>query len=67
MRAGRLFAVVNHRLQSGAHVCFDFEGCKAGYPTKVCTFNGGHTNSNNDPGSSTNWIPQESWKFFSQF
>jgi poly(3-hydroxybutyrate) depolymerase len=52
---------------SGAHLCYDFEGCKANYPTKVCTFNGGHTNSNNDPGSSTNWIPADSWKFFSQF
>jgi hypothetical protein len=38
-----------------------------GAPTKICTFNGGHTNQNNDPGSSTNWIPQESWKFFTQF
>jgi poly(3-hydroxybutyrate) depolymerase len=52
---------------SGAHVCTDFTGCKDGYPTKVCTFNGGHTNINSDPGSSANWIPQESWKFFTQF
>ena len=52
---------------SGAHVCTDFTGCKDGYPTKVCTFNGGHTNINSDPGSSANWIPEESWKFFTQF
>jgi hypothetical protein len=38
-----------------------------GAPTKVCTFNGPHTNINSDPGSSANWIPQESWTFFTQF
>jgi poly(3-hydroxybutyrate) depolymerase len=53
--------------RQGAHICYDFQGCKAGYPVKVCTFNGGHTNIANDPGSSANWIPQESWKFFTQF
>ncbi len=53
--------------QSGAHVCTDFPGCRPEYPTKVCTFNGGHTNIANDPGSNTNWIPAESWKFFTQF
>jgi poly(3-hydroxybutyrate) depolymerase len=53
--------------QSGNHVCYDFAGCKAEFPTKVCTFNGGHTNIANDSGSSTNWIPSESWKFFTQF
>jgi poly(3-hydroxybutyrate) depolymerase len=53
--------------QSGAHVCYDVPGCQAEFPTKVCTFNGGHTNIANDPGSSANWIPEESWKFFSQF
>ncbi len=52
---------------SGAHTCVDFTGCKDGYPTKVCTFNGGHTNINSDPGSSANWIPQVSWEFFTQF
>jgi poly(3-hydroxybutyrate) depolymerase len=51
--------------KSGNHVCYDFMGCKAGYPTKVCTFNGDHTNINNEGG--TNWIPVESWKFFTQF
>jgi poly(3-hydroxybutyrate) depolymerase len=53
--------------QQGAHVCYDFAGCGAAFPTKVCTFDGQHTNIANDPGSSTNWIPQESWKFFTQF
>ena len=32
-------------------------GAWRGAPTKICTFNGGHTNQNNDPGCSTNWIP----------
>jgi len=50
---------------SGNHVCYDFTGCKPEAPTKVCTFNGGHTNIANEGGS--NWIPTESWKFFTQF
>jgi poly(3-hydroxybutyrate) depolymerase len=53
--------------KSGAHVCYDFQGCKAGFPVKVCTFNGAHTEINRDPGSNVNWVPQESWKFFTQF
>jgi hypothetical protein len=53
--------------QSGNHVCYDFEGCEAPYPTKVCTFDGGHTSSDTDSGSSMNWIPTESWAFFTQF
>jgi poly(3-hydroxybutyrate) depolymerase len=52
--------------KQGNHVCYDFMGCKAGYPTKVCTFDGGHTNIANDAGG-PNWIPEESWKFFKQF
>ena len=51
----------------GAHVCYDFDGCKPGYPVKVCTFNGPHTNTTRDPGSNVNWIGVESWKFFMQF
>lgn len=53
--------------KSGAHVCYDVPGCRAEYPTKVCTFDGGHTNIANDPGTNKNWIPEESWKFFTQF
>lgn len=52
--------------KSGNHVCYDFAGCKAGFPTKVCTFDGGHTNIDGE-GASQNWIPEESWKFFKQF
>jgi poly(3-hydroxybutyrate) depolymerase len=53
--------------KQGNHVCYDFQGCKTGFPTKACTFDGGHTNIANDPGTKTNWIPEESWKFFNQF
>jgi len=52
---------------SGNHVCYDFAGCKPGYPVKACTFNGGHVDNNRDPGSNVNWIAVESWKFFTQF
>jgi hypothetical protein len=51
--------------QQGNHVCYDFQGCKTEFPTEACTFNGGHTNIANEGGM--NWIPQESWKFFTQF
>jgi poly(3-hydroxybutyrate) depolymerase len=51
----------------GEHLCYDFQGCKAGYPVKACTFDGGHTNIASDPGGNANWIPKESWDFFMQF
>jgi poly(3-hydroxybutyrate) depolymerase len=50
---------------SGNHLCVDFTGCKAGYPTKICTFNGPHTDNSTESG--TNWIPTEAWKFITQF
>ncbi len=53
--------------QSGAHVCYDFQGCRTGFPTKACTFNGGHQAESSDPGSNVNWIAEESWRFFTQF
>ncbi len=53
--------------QAGAHLCYDFEGCRPGYPVKACSFMGPHTDNNRDPGSNVNWIAVESWKFFTQF
>jgi poly(3-hydroxybutyrate) depolymerase len=53
--------------QSGAHICYDFAGCKPGYPVKACSFQGPHTDNARDPGSNVNWIAVESWKFFTQF
>ena len=53
--------------KSGPHVCYEFAGCKPGYPAKVCTFNGGHVHSHSDPGSNVNWIARDAWAFFMQF
>lgn len=53
--------------QSGNHLCYDFSGCRPEFPAKACTFNGGHVNIHSDPGSTVNWIPEESWKFITQF
>jgi poly(3-hydroxybutyrate) depolymerase len=53
--------------KSGPHFCYDFQGCKAGYPVKACTFSGGHTDLNSDPGSNVNWLHTVSWNFFGQF
>jgi hypothetical protein len=58
---------------SKKYVCYDFEGCKAGYPVKACTFDGAHTPASVDDGSSTGddglkaFIPPLAWKFISQF
>lgn len=53
--------------KSGPHLCYDFTGCKVGYPVKACTFQGGHDDNARDPGSNVNWIAAESWKFMTQF
>jgi len=58
---------------SKKYLCYDFAGCKAGYPVKVCTFDGPHTPSSVDDGSSTGddglkaFIPPLAWSFFAQF
>jgi len=58
---------------SKKYLCYDFEGCKAGYPVKVCTFDGGHTPSAVDDGTTTGddglkaFIPPLAWKFITQF
>jgi poly(3-hydroxybutyrate) depolymerase len=55
------------------HVCYDFEGCDAGYPVKVCTFDGAHTPSAVADGNSTGddgreaFVPPLAWEFISQF
>jgi poly(3-hydroxybutyrate) depolymerase len=50
------------RWQQGEFFCYDFEGCKPGYPTKACTFQGGHVSTDIQP-----WIAVEAWKFFKQY
>jgi hypothetical protein len=58
---------------SKKYLCYDFEGCKAGYPVKVCTFDGGHSPSTIDDGTSTGddglkaFVPPLAWKFIAQF
>jgi hypothetical protein len=58
---------------SREHICYDFEGCEAGYPVKVCTFDGGHTPSSVSDGVSDGddglkaFIPPLAWEFIAQF
>ena len=44
---------------SGGMLCNDFAGCKPGFPTRVCTFNGAHS----PPPGDSNWM----WAFITQF
>jgi predicted esterase len=61
------------KVGSKKYLCYEFEGCKAGYPVKVCTFDGAHTPSSVDDGTSTGddglkaFIPPLAWKFIAQF
>jgi hypothetical protein len=58
---------------SKKYVCYDFEGCMPGYPVKVCTFDGPHTPSSINDGTTVGedglkaFIPPLAWKFISQF
>jgi hypothetical protein len=58
---------------SKKYLCYDFEGCQAGYPVKVCTFDGAHTPASvNDGTSNTDdglkaFAPPLAWKFIAQF
>jgi poly(3-hydroxybutyrate) depolymerase len=51
---------------SSTHVCYDYE-CQSNYPVKWCTHNGGHTDLPQDPGQSTSWDIDLTWKFITQF
>jgi len=51
---------------SGAHVCTNEAGCKAGYPLKFCSFNRDHTAYPDNGQQSGSWGPAEAWKFLSQ-
>jgi predicted esterase len=58
---------------SKKYICYDFEGCKPGYPVKACTFDGAHTPSTVDDGNSSGddglkaFVPPLAWKFIAQF
>jgi uncharacterized protein (TIGR02145 family)/uncharacterized repeat protein (TIGR02543 family) len=51
---------------SGTHSIYDYTGCGE-YPVKWCTFDGGHMYDPTDNGETTSWIPEETWKFITQF
>jgi hypothetical protein len=63
--AGNTFPV----WQSGPHFCYEFQGCKEGYPVKICTNNGTHSGAEKyrDAGESSSWVPKKSWEFFLRF
>jgi poly(3-hydroxybutyrate) depolymerase len=88
MKQGGKYCILQHAQDNGCTIpgtiqttsvgskkclCFDFEGCKAGYPVKACTFVGAHTPASVDDGSSTGddglkaFIPPLAWKFIAQF
>lgn len=52
---------------TGGHVCTNYMGCDAGFPTRWCDYDGGHTASHVDAGQSMSWVPQEVWTFIQQF
>jgi poly(3-hydroxybutyrate) depolymerase len=51
---------------SGTHTSFTYTGCSAGHPVAWYTFDGGHTPTPSDR-NGTQWLPAETWKFFTQF
>jgi poly(3-hydroxybutyrate) depolymerase len=50
---------------SNTHNSFAYKGCSAGHPVEWYSFDGGHTPVPPDNGKT--WLPQATWKFFSQF
>jgi poly(3-hydroxybutyrate) depolymerase len=52
---------------SGRHTSYTYSGCRAGYPVAWHAFDGGHIFDPRDAGSSTSWLPGETWRFFTQF
>jgi poly(3-hydroxybutyrate) depolymerase len=52
---------------TGGHACTNYEGCTAGYPTRWCDYDAGHTPSPTDAGESRSWVPEEVWSFVTQF
>jgi predicted esterase len=63
---------------TNGHTCTSLTGCSDGYPARVCNFGSGENNPYNtslrghypspkDPNQTTSWVPEESWKFITQF
>ena len=51
---------------SSTHVCYDYQ-CPSNYPVKWCTHDGQHTDQPTDPGQSSTWDLDLTWKFITQF
>ena len=87
-KTGGKWCAINHATDNGCtipttitttttgskkYVCYDFAGCKAGYPVKMCTFDGAHTPASVDDGTNTGddglkaFIPPLAWQFIAQF
>jgi pimeloyl-ACP methyl ester carboxylesterase len=45
--------------------CVDFADCMSEFPVRACVFVGDHTPS--PPSTSNTWVPEETWKFLTQF
>ncbi len=52
---------------SGGHTKVAYEGCKSQYPLTWTVFDGDHTPSFKDNGSTSSFSPNLLWEFFSQF
>jgi poly(3-hydroxybutyrate) depolymerase len=52
---------------TGGHACYSYKGCPAADPVRWCNYDGPHTPSPNDSGSSSSWMPSEVWPFITQF
>ena len=52
---------------SGTHICTSYAGCIQGFPVEWCAFDAGHTPAPIDKGQTKTWVPQEAWKFLTQF
>ena len=52
---------------TGGHACTNYMGCDAGFPTRWCDYDGGHTAAHVDSGQNMSWVPQEVWNFIEQF
>jgi hypothetical protein len=51
------------RAETGKHVCTPYKGCKEGFPTTWCSYDGGHGFQDTDAGSNQSWVPQTVWEF----
>jgi poly(3-hydroxybutyrate) depolymerase len=51
------------RAETGKHVCTAYKGCKDGFPTTWCSYDGGHGFQDTDAGSNQSWVPATVWEF----